>query len=100
MNREQKRLLQRQGQIGADGAPVSRRREQARPLTAPAAQRSRTGPREFLHEVNVELRKVAWPTKAETMNYSAVVLLTLIVVGVVIFGLDYVFNSMARYLFK
>ncbi|MDQ6614930.1 MAG: preprotein translocase subunit SecE [Actinomycetota bacterium] len=99
MNREQKRLLQRQGQIGADGAPVSRRREQARPLAAPPAQR-RTGPREFLHEVNVELRKVAWPTKAETINYSAVVLLTLVVVGLVIFGLDYVFNSMARFLFK
>jgi hypothetical protein len=29
-----------------------------------------------------------------------VVLLTLVVVGVVIFGLDYVFNSMARFLFK
>jgi preprotein translocase subunit SecE len=100
MNREQKRLLQRQGQIGADGAPVARRREQARPLTAPAAQRSRTRPREFLHEVNVELRKVAWPTKAETINYSVVVLVTLIVVGAVIFGLDYVFSSMARFLFK
>jgi len=99
MNREQKRLLQRQGQIGADGAPVSRRREQARPLTPPPAKR-RTGPREFLHEVNVELRKVAWPTKAETMNYSAVVLLTLVVVGAFIFFLDYVFHNMASYLFK
>jgi preprotein translocase subunit SecE len=29
-----------------------------------------------------------------------VVLVTLIVVGAVIFGLDYVFSSMARFLFK
>jgi len=100
MNREQKRLLQRQGQLGADGAPVARRREPNRPVTAPAAQRSRTRPREFLHEVNVELRKVAWPTKAETINYSVVVLVTLIVVGLLIFGLDYVFSSTARFLFK
>jgi preprotein translocase subunit SecE len=100
MNREQKRLMQRQGQIGADGAPVSRKRDQGRTLTAPAAQRSRTRPREFLHEVNVELRKVVWPTKAETMNYSLVVLVTLVVMGAFIFGLDYVFSSWARYVFK
>jgi preprotein translocase subunit SecE len=100
MNREQKRLLQRQGQIGADGAPVARRREQTRPITAPAPQKTRTRPREFLHEVNVEMRKVAWPTKAETANYSLVVLVTLIVVGAMIFGFDYVFSGVARYLFK
>jgi preprotein translocase subunit SecE len=100
MNREQKRLLQRQGQVGADGAPVAKRREQARPVTPPPAQRTRTRPREFLHEVNVELRKVAWPTRAETANYSVVVLVTLVVVGALIFGLDYVFANLAKTLFK
>jgi preprotein translocase SecE subunit len=100
MNREQKRLLQRQGQLGSDGAPVARRREPARAVTPPPAQRTRTRPREFLHEVNVEMRKVAWPTRAETANYSIVVLVTLIVVGALIFGLDYVFANVARTLFK
>jgi len=100
MNREQKRLLQRQGQLGADGAPAPRRRDQTRTLTPPPPQRKRTRPREFLHEVNVELRKVVWPSKAETINYSVVVLVTLIVVGATIFGLDYVFSSVARFLFK
>jgi preprotein translocase subunit SecE len=100
MNREQKRLLQRQGQLGADGAPAARKREQVRPVTAPAAQRTRTRPREFLHEVNVEMRKVAWPTRAETINYSAVVLVTLVVVILLIFGLDYVFHSASSFLFK
>jgi preprotein translocase subunit SecE len=100
MNREQKRLLQRQGQLGSDGAPVAKRRETTRPVTPPPAQRARTRPREFLHEVNVELRKVAWPTRAETINYSIVVLVTLIVVGALIFGLDYLFANMAKTLFK
>jgi preprotein translocase subunit SecE len=100
MNREQKRLLQRQGQLGADGAPAARRREQARPVTTPAPKQSRTRPREFLHEVNVELRKVAWPTRAEVINYSLVVLLTLVIVGALIFGLDYVFANVAKTLFK
>jgi preprotein translocase subunit SecE len=100
MNREQKRLLQRQGQLGSDGAPVARKREQARPVTAPAAQRTRTRPREFLHEVNVEMRKVAWPTRAETINYSLVVFVTLVVVILLIFGLDYVFHQASTFLFK
>jgi preprotein translocase subunit SecE len=100
MNREQKRLLQRQGQLGSDGAPVARRREQTRQVAQQPAQRGRTRPREFLHEVNVEMRKVAWPSRAETANYSMVVLATLIVVGALIFGLDYLFANVAHTLFK
>jgi preprotein translocase SecE subunit len=99
MNREQKRLLQRQGQIGADGEPVAKKRDQPRPVTAPT-QRSRVKPREFLHEVGVELRKVAWPTRAETINYSTVVLMTLVIVIALIFALDYAFSVGARFLFK
>jgi preprotein translocase subunit SecE len=97
MNREQKRMLQRQGQLGADGEPVARRREAAPP---PTVRRGRTTPREFLHEVNVELRKVAWPTRAETINYSTVVLITLAVVMAMIFCMDYVFAKGAIFLFK
>ncbi len=101
MNREQKRLLQRQGQLGADGEPATRKREQTRPSpSAQAAQRSRVKPREFLHEVNVELRKVAWPTRAETINYSTVVLITLVILIILIFFLDYGFSAAAKFLFK
>ena len=101
MNREQKRLLQRQGQLGPDGEPVARRREQARQTASTQlTQRKRVRPREFLHEVNVELRKVQWPTRAETANYSTVVLITLVIVIALIFGLDYVFASASNFLFK
>ncbi len=64
------------------------------------AQRQRPKPREFLHEVGVELRKVAWPTRAETINYSTVVLITLVIVILLIFALDYGFSAAARFLFK
>jgi preprotein translocase SecE subunit len=101
MNREQKRLLHRQGQLGADGEPVAPKRERTRPPTVQAAaQRTRTSPRVFLHEVGVELRKVAWPTRAETINYSTVVLITLAIVMALIFFLDYGFSVVARFLFK
>ncbi|HEX3426442.1 MAG TPA: preprotein translocase subunit SecE [Acidimicrobiales bacterium] len=101
MNREQKRLLQRQGQLGPDGEPAPRRREQARAnATTSLTQRKRVRPREFLHEVNVELRKVAWPTRAETTNYATVVLITLVIVISLIFVLDYGFAAASKFIFK
>jgi preprotein translocase subunit SecE len=73
----------------------------ARPRPASSGpERSRTSPRQFLHEVNVELRKVAWPTRKETINYSSVVLVTLSVLMALIFGLDYGFDRISIYLFK
>ncbi len=98
MNREQKRSLQRQGQLGPDGEPATRKREQTRPTVAATQRRVR--PREFLHEVNVELRKVAWPTRAETINYSTVVFVTLALLMALIFGLDLVFTKLAGFLFN
>jgi preprotein translocase subunit SecE len=73
----------------------------ARPRPAASGpERSGVRPRQFLHEVNVELRKVAWPTRKETVNYSSVVLVTLSVLMALIFGLDYGFDRLSIYLFK
>ena len=63
MNREQKRMLQRQGQLGADGDARGPQRTAPRP--SPSATDERTTPAQFVREVRGELRKVAWPTRAE-----------------------------------
>jgi preprotein translocase subunit SecE len=78
VNRETKRLLQRQG----------------RPESMPA----RTA--EFLREVRNELRRVAWPTRQETLNSSVVVLIALVVLTSAIFGMDTVFSKFMLFLFK
>lgn len=94
MNREQKRMLQRQGEIGPDGEPLrTRRGPQSR-------QRERTGPVEFTREVRSELRKVAWPTRAETINYSIVTIITIIVLTLFIFGIDWIFSEAVLRLFN
>ena len=99
MNREMKRRLQRQGQVGDDGTPASARRERApRPAPKPASQR--TSPAEFAREVRGELRKIAWPTRAETINYSTIVFITLAVLMTLIFVLDYIFGKFTLFLFK
>jgi preprotein translocase subunit SecE len=91
MNRQTKRMLQRQGQLGADGEPVAQKR--ARPQPAPKQRDARVGPIQFLREVRAELRKVAWPSRSEVINYSIVVLVTVVLLTALIFVLDLFFGD-------
>ena len=102
MNRETRRLLQRQGQLGADGTPTGRR--------APAVSQARRSPERervgivrrvgtYLKEVRSELAKVLWPRRDEVVTYSTVVLTTLVFIALLIFGLNYVFARGVIHLF-
>jgi len=85
MNREQKRMLQKQGALDADGSPKATRRAPA----APRPKEQRTKPRQFLREVRAEMRKVNWPTRAETVNYSIIVFITILIMTALIAGVDF-----------
>ena len=99
MNRETKRMLQRQGQLGEDGAPA--RKERPRPAAQrPAEREKRTKPREFVKEVRSELRKVAWPTRAETLNYSLIVFVALVILMAFVGLMDYAFGEFVLRLFS
>jgi len=97
MNREQKRLLQRRGSLGADGAPAP---QEARQRAVKGPAKTKTSPVQFVKEVRSELGKVAWPSRAETLNYSLVVFLALAFLISGIFGLDYMSAKGALFLFK
>jgi preprotein translocase subunit SecE len=96
MNRQQKRMLQRQGEVDADGAPV---RKRGGPQQSAPAQ-ERIGPAQFIREVRGELRKVAWPSRSETVNYSIVVLVTIVILTSMIYGLDWLFSTFVLELFE
>ena len=59
----------------------------------------RTSPAQFLKEVRVELRRVAWPSRGEVAQYSLVVLAVTLVLGAIIFGLDQVFGQLVFWSF-
>jgi preprotein translocase subunit SecE len=98
VNRETKRLLQRQGQIGPDGEPLAAPR-QVQPR-APRPNAPRQTPLGYFRDVRAELRKVAWPTRLEVRNYSTVVIITLAILITLIFILDTLFTKTSVYLFK
>jgi len=99
MNRETKRMLQRQGQLGPDGEQRAPSQDDRRRSATQRQQRERTSPAQFVREVRGELRKVAWPTRDEVVRLSGVVLFTLVVLTAFIFGLDYVFAKAVFFLF-
>jgi preprotein translocase subunit SecE len=105
MNRAQKRMLQRQGALGADGEPTRERPQQARKAPPTAQQREqarekRTPPIQFLREVRAELRKVAWPTREEVINYSIIVLVAIVVMTSLIAAIDYGASEFVLTLFE
>jgi preprotein translocase subunit SecE len=80
---------------GETQAPAERRRP-----APPPPHRERTTAKVFVREVRGELKKVAWPTKAEVVTSTIVVLMAVIVMTLLIFGLDYVFAKGVLNLFS
>jgi preprotein translocase subunit SecE len=98
MNRQTKRLLQRQGQLDAEGQPAARKRPAPQ---APRTEREpRTGPAQFVREVRGELRKVAWPTRSEVVNYSIIVLVAVVILTAYVASLDFAFGEAVLKLFE
>jgi len=97
MNREQKRMMQRQGQVGADGTSGSRR------TSAQDVQRrrgQRTKPAQFIREIREEMRQVSWPTRPEVINDTTIVFFVLVFMTSLIFGLGYGFSKFVTFLFQ
>jgi preprotein translocase subunit SecE len=107
VNRETKRMMQRQGQMEADGSPSTRRAPAGGGRGGGAARtpgkgpsgRKRTTPVQFTREVRDEMRQVAWPSRAELFNYTSVVLTTLIIMITLIFVLNLSFGKLITLLF-
>lgn len=94
-------MLQRQGSLDADGAPVASAKAKKRgaPQAPKPSSKSepRLGPvkwlRRYLREVAAEFRKVIFPTRDEVRNYSIIVLVflavTITIIGLLDFGLSH-----------
>ena len=52
----------------------------------------------FLNEVKEELGKVAWPSRAQTIRYTILVILVAVVVGLFLGGLDYILTAMTAFI--
>ena len=96
LNRQQKRAMQKMGEVNEQGAPI----RQARPTVAAQVAKERVGPFQYIREVRDEMRKVAWPKWPEIRRYSIIVLVTVVVITAFVGGLDAVFGILSGWLYK
>jgi preprotein translocase subunit SecE len=93
LNREQKRQLRKMGALDEQGKATRSPRQTKK-------KQERTGIRQYLREVNDELRKVAWPSKPEVRRYSIIVIITVVVYTALVGGLDYVFGNLSDWYYN
>ena len=96
LNRQQKRAMQKMGEVNEQGAPI----RQARPTVAAQVAKERVGPFQYIREVRDEMRKVAWPKWPEVRRYSIIVLVTVVIVTAFVGGLDAAFGILSGWLYK
>ena len=51
----------------------------------------------FFKDYRAELKKVIWPTSKQLVNTTIAIITMVIVVSVIVFGLDLVFDAMNKY---
>lgn len=55
---------------------------------------------DFLHEVRVELSKVVWPTRDQTIRLTFIVIFITVLVAFFVGGLDYILTIISSYLYR
>ena len=75
--------LEQVSKAGSDKADKAKKDKQSKPGIFARASK-------WLHELKVELKKVQWPSKKQTINNTAIVIACVIVVGLFIWIFDFI----------
>ncbi len=55
-----------------------------------------TTPVSFLHETYEEIRKVVWPTRAEVIRLTGIVIIVSVIVGLFLGAADFIFTTLLQ----
>ncbi len=94
MNREVKRQMKRDQRAQEKAA-----RTRA-PVPAGGQRRERVKTRQFIREIQGELRRVIWPSPQEVITYSIVVIFIVALLTGIVFLLDFGFSKAVVELFR
>jgi preprotein translocase subunit SecE len=101
MNREMRRLQEREERRNKKQSTGSKAQRKAAALSAPQQAERKSlvvRLRHYLHEVRQELRKVTWPTREQMVAFTTVTVITSVALTAVIFGLDIVMKEFVFWL--
>jgi len=69
-------------------------------MVKPVVKLPKVGLLTFLNEVKLELSKVVWPTRQETVRLTAVVIAVSVIIGLFIGALDVIFVKLTEIVIK
>ena len=75
--------LEQAAKAGSEKADKAKKDKQSKPGIFARASK-------WLHELKVELKKVQWPTKKQTINNTMIVIACVLVVGLFIWVFDFI----------
>lgn len=82
--------LEKKAQKEAD---KEKKAKQVAAMKAAAAKKPKKSPIQYFKEVRSEFKKVSWPSRKQVFNNTVVVLVSIVVSGVAIWVLDFLFSS-------
>ncbi|RYD60611.1 MAG: preprotein translocase subunit SecE [Sphingomonadales bacterium] len=59
---------------------------------------AKTNPLEFMRQVEAERKKIAWPTRKETVMTAVMVFIMASLLGIFFFGIDRLFGAIVNFL--
>jgi preprotein translocase subunit SecE len=59
---------------------------------------AKTSPKEFIRQVDVERKKIVWPTNRETLMTAVMVVILTSTLGIFFFGIDTLFGWIVKLL--
>lgn len=92
MNREMRRLQAKEEERAKKRRSAAPRSQKKNPKDEKLSVFQRI--RKYLKEVRSELKKVNWPSQEELRTYTIVVFGVTTVLTLLVFGMDWVFNSL------
>ena len=74
-------------------AEKAKRQNQINSMKAAAAKKPKKSPIQYFKDVKSEFKKVSWPSRKQVFNNTVVVLVTIVVSGIGVWVLDFLFSS-------
>lgn len=82
--------LEKKAQKEAD---KEKKAKQLAAMKAAAAKKPKKTPIQYFKEVKSEFKKVSWPSRKQVFNNTVVVLVSIVVSGIAIWALDFLFST-------
>ncbi len=74
-------------------AEKAKKQNQIKSMKAAAAKKPKKSIVQYFKDVKSEFKKVSWPSRKQVFNNTVVVLVTIVISGVAIWALDFLFSS-------